>query len=536
MWANPTSFFRSWNIVERICFPAPKPSYTIKSFPEELILIPREDGEKVPCLFLPFRHARFLFIYFHANAEDLGLCHTFCTIIRDLFQVHMLAVEYPGYGICPGSPTEEGIRANAQAAVRFALDTLKWPSDGIKLFGRSIGTGAALALAAENEMAGLILVTPFTSIREIVRHQIGSLADLISDRFPNIDVASKIESPTLIIHGQQDTLIPISHSKAIYDALPAKKMMVCPAMMGHNTSLLGNVGTFVLPMTQFFSLPDYTFEDIEVPEWVFPVTSNEEEMESKCLCAPSDWMGGTRRKVMSEWRRGAGSCLGGSSVGFPLDAVNGAGLGQVRPQMSAQTNADFQSHESEASTMAAGSTPNMPLSTADIPTRSAGDNDSRTDKKFLMASRNYDFRTPPSTPRTGIIDSSITQPTASVRSSSRACEKPPNLHGDAIAADVDVSFEAETFPKTEVAENRLVDTPPSSSQPPVLADETPSISKDMQQGIDKGISWLVDTSNDIGFQDKVDSQSFSPIVKEGSRDSDGPQIEPTPVSPTEERC
>merc|ERR1719253_1668247 len=47
-------------------------------------------------------------------------------------------------------------------------------------------------------------------------------------------------------------------------------MMVCPADMAHNTSLLNSIGTFVLPMTQFFSLPDYTFEDIEVPEWVFP--------------------------------------------------------------------------------------------------------------------------------------------------------------------------------------------------------------------------------------------------------------------------
>jgi hypothetical protein len=463
-------------------------------------------------LFLPFRHARFLFIYFHANAEDLGLCHTFCTIIRDLFQVHVLAVEYPGYGICPGSPTEEGIRANAQAAVRFALDTLKWPADGIKLFGRSIGTGAALALAAEKEMAGLILVTPFTSIREIVRHQIGALADLISDRFPNIDIASRIESPTLIIHGQQDTLIPISHSKAIYDALPAKKMMVCPAMMGHNTSLLANVGTFVLPMTQFFSLPDYTFEDIEVPEWVFPETSGEDEsMQNKWLCASSDWMGGTPRKVMSEWRRGAGSCLGGSSVGFPLtpvQPVNGVAAGQH-------------------STTAAASTPQVvPASTPGALMASASDNDSQAEKKYLVASRNYNFRTPPSTPRGGVI----VEPTESGRSSSRACEKPPTLHGDAIAdddddVDLDEEFCRLVIAQNEAAQNEAVQKeaigdrpadPPSSAE----AEET-VITQDMQQGIDQGISWLVDTSNDIGLQSKVAANPVPTDVNASAQGSQG---------------
>lgn len=480
----------------------------------------------MPCLFLPFRHARFLFIYFHANAEDLGLCHTFCTIIRDLFQVHVLAVEYPGYGICPGTPTEEGIRANAQAAVRFALDTLKWPADGIKLFGRSIGTGAALALAAENEMAGLILVTPFTSIREIVRHQIGALADLISDRFPNIDVASKIESPTLIIHGQQDTLIPISHSKAIYDALPAKKMMVCPAMMGHNTSLLANVGTFVLPMTQFFSLPDYTFEDIEVPEWVFPETSGEEDMnENKWLCATSDWMGGTPRKVMSEWRRGAGSCLGGSSVGFPLTPLQPDGRGsEVAPPMSGRSSASDavkQVHQPPMSargasdsikqpcTMVGGSTPQLPASNPDMPLASACDNDSRTETpSAFAASRNYDFRTPPTTPRIPTTDSVVSQPTASVRSSSRACEKPPNLHGDAIAADADVGLESELTQGVQASTDRR----PDAKSPEAV------ITEDMQQGIDQGISWLVDKANDVGVHSKGGSELESTHVNGSNPD------------------
>jgi len=164
MWVILNSKSSSWNPVERLIFPAPIASYHLSSYPDELILIPRADGEKVPCLFLPFRHARFLVIYFHANAEDLGLCYSFCKIMRDLFQVHVLAVEYPGYGICHGSTDEEGIMANAVAAMRFATEDLHWPCDGIKLFGRSLGTGPTVALATQYDIAGVILVSPFTSI------------------------------------------------------------------------------------------------------------------------------------------------------------------------------------------------------------------------------------------------------------------------------------------------------------------------------------------------------------------------------------
>jgi len=270
MWLVLNSHSTSWNLVERLIFPAPKPSYTLESFPEELILIPHEDGRRVPCLFLPFQHARFVFIYFHANAEDLGLSYSFCKMLRDLFQVHVLAVEYPGYGICPGTCDEAGIMDHASAVMTFVLETLKWPKDGIKLFGRSLGTGPVVQLASKTEVAGVILVSPFTSIRELFRSQIGRLADFVEDRFPNLELTPKIKSPTLIIHGLQDALVSPDHARSIYASVNCKRMLVTPHNMGHNTSLLKDAASFIMPMTHFFSLPDYTFEELQMPSWVYP--------------------------------------------------------------------------------------------------------------------------------------------------------------------------------------------------------------------------------------------------------------------------
>lgn len=261
---------KSWSVVERLCFPAPSPSYDLTTYPQELILVPRDDGMSVPCLFLPFVHARFLIVYFHGNGEDLGSCYTFCNILRDLFQVHMLAVEYPGYGLCEGTTTEAGIMANASAVMRFVTSTLSWPLDSVKLLGRSLGTAPSIALATIYKVSGLILVSPFLGVRDVARSQIGSVADHLEDWFPNYKLCAHIRSPTLIIHGQKDQLIPVDHGKRIFERIRSRKMLVCPPAMSHNSCLLKNVKDFVLPMTEFFSLPDYSFDPIEVPDWVFP--------------------------------------------------------------------------------------------------------------------------------------------------------------------------------------------------------------------------------------------------------------------------
>lgn len=260
----------SWNPVERLIFPAPAASYDLGSFPEELLLIPGgASGVDVPCILLPFKHARFLFIYFHANAEDIGLCYPFLQVLRDLFQVHVLAVEYPGYGLCHGTADEAGILANAAAALRFATEDLEWPLDSIMLFGRSLGTGPCMALAAQHTVAGVVLVSPFKGIQDLFRTQLGAIAGFVGDRFANGERAPAVRSPTMIVHGMRDRLIPLEHGRSVYERLRCRKIMVCPAEMGHNTSLLASPATLVLPMTHFFPLPDYAFDEIRVPQWAF---------------------------------------------------------------------------------------------------------------------------------------------------------------------------------------------------------------------------------------------------------------------------
>jgi len=158
---------------------------------------------------------------------------------------------------------------NAHAALQFSTQALKLPLDRIKLFGRSIGTGPTLALAAKFKVAGVILVTPFLSIRALFREKVGPLASMVEEWFSNDENIRLVKSPTMVIHGQKDGLIPCSHGETLFEDCPARKLFINPADMEHNTNLTTHVSYLIVPMFRFFSLPDYSFQELEVPPWAF---------------------------------------------------------------------------------------------------------------------------------------------------------------------------------------------------------------------------------------------------------------------------
>jgi len=273
--------------VANLLFPAPAASYDISSFPGELLWVPRrapagggdpggKDGEAwrgssdtVPCLLLEQESARFLILFFHGNAEDLGRCRWFCQFLREQFQCHILAVEYPGYGVAGGEATRGGIAADAEAVLRFVTEVLHLPLEQVKIFGRSIGTGPAMHLASRYKVAGLVLVTPFLSVRGLFRDRVGPLSMLVDEWFQNDEAMLDVQSPTLIVHGRKDRIIPWHHADELYRICSVRKLLVSPKSMEHNANLTSNVSYLTMPMFRFFALPDYSFQELRVPAWAF---------------------------------------------------------------------------------------------------------------------------------------------------------------------------------------------------------------------------------------------------------------------------
>ena len=150
----------------------------------------------------------------------------------------MLAVEYPGYGIYDGSPDADQILKDSETVYDYlTCNGESWavPESSIILFGRSIGTGPATHLAAHRRPCSLLLMSPFKSIREIVREQAGPLLQyVISDRFRNIDNIAKVRCPTFLVHGQRDTLFSFRHSQELHYKCGGPSALIMPRDMDHN--------------------------------------------------------------------------------------------------------------------------------------------------------------------------------------------------------------------------------------------------------------------------------------------------------------
>lgn len=229
------SCFKSYSLVNRALFPAPAPSYNITSFrrgtvsSSTLLLLPIAGrSSKFPALFIEPAHPKGgLLMYFHGNGADLGLVHTLLIRLALELDVHVLAVEYPGYGVCPDyghrAPSEAAIDTFAMSAWNFAIQQLRFDPSDIIIFGRSIGTGPAAKLASvactqKQNPAALILQSPYTSVKGLVRGFGGIMkfgSNFLLQRWNTQKNIKDMRAPVLILHGDQDALIPLSNGQAI---------------------------------------------------------------------------------------------------------------------------------------------------------------------------------------------------------------------------------------------------------------------------------------------------------------------------------
>mmetsp|Transcript_114957 Transcript_114957/g.215149 ORF Transcript_114957/g.215149 Transcript_114957/m.215149 type:complete len:545 (-) Transcript_114957:71-1705(-) len=274
------------SILSNLIFPAPAPSYNMHSFPDELIWIPWKSmkeggacldygkcraGDCIPALMLRCNAARYLILYLHSNGEDIGLAYSFGYGLRMVLEVHVLLLEYPGYGISPGECSEETIWNAAVAALRFIVEILKWPIEDVIIMGRSLGAAVAMRLACAYACHGLILIAPFLSLVDAAAQYVGILAPvLVGNAFCNREHIMHVRAPTLVIHGQNDRLIPCVQGQQLWELCPQqKKLFVCPEQMSHNSDLLSNAEFLIRPMLRFFALPDYSFVELDIPAEAF---------------------------------------------------------------------------------------------------------------------------------------------------------------------------------------------------------------------------------------------------------------------------
>lgn len=261
----------SESFLDKLVFPAPSPSYGKETFKKNLCWIPWNEAvspdkfgdecysEGIPCLWLPTPRSAGVILFCHGNAEDLGMCFQFLKHMRDQFKMNVLAVEYPGYGLLHKIPASETVVKEAVlTAFRFILDEMRVKYEQVIVFGRSVGSGPSVYLASQFSVGGLILVAAFKSIREAAKSLLGDLVGrVLTERFPNLPLIGNVSCPTLFIHGMKDTLVPMSHSVALFKQCRARKLLITPPGMEHNTNLFTDASFLAVPAINFFGLPGF---------------------------------------------------------------------------------------------------------------------------------------------------------------------------------------------------------------------------------------------------------------------------------------
>jgi hypothetical protein len=198
---------------------------------EEIALV-SSDGEKLLAWHVPPRGDRPVVIYFQGNAGALDLrVGRFGWLIED--GTGLVALNYRGYGGSSGRPSEQGFIRDAIAAYDFAA--ARYGAKRIVLFGESLGTAAAIALAAAHEVGGLILDAPFTSAADVgaAAYPFAPVRWLINDTWRSDLRIGRVRAPVLVLHGARDRVVPLRFGEALFALANEPKHIVRFPEGGH---------------------------------------------------------------------------------------------------------------------------------------------------------------------------------------------------------------------------------------------------------------------------------------------------------------
>ncbi len=203
--------------------------------PFKELTLSTKDGALLNAVHFTRENPKGIIVYFHGNAGNLerwgGVVQFF---VQKNWEV--LVMDYRGYGKSTGKRSENALFSDAQMFYDYALEHFN--ETNVVVYGRSLGTAIATKIASQNTPGQLILETPFYSLYDIAKQRFPllPLKPLLKYQFDSYEYAREVCSPVTIIHGTNDTVVPLFSGRKLFDSIPGshKKMIVVQGGMHNN--------------------------------------------------------------------------------------------------------------------------------------------------------------------------------------------------------------------------------------------------------------------------------------------------------------
>ncbi len=229
-------------IADRVIFqPTPGVDFepTDLGIAAESLFLETEDGVRIHAYYVPGAPPpgeRRALLFLHGNAGNASHRLVGADLLARL-GVEVLLIDYRGYGLSEGRPSEAGVYADARAGLDHLESQRGFATERIVVFGRSLGGAVAVELAQDRPLAGVVLESTFTNVADMARRMVGPLASLVGGGFDSQARIPRLRAPLLSLHGDRDELVPLALGRALYEAARVPKRFEVIAGAGHNDTV-----------------------------------------------------------------------------------------------------------------------------------------------------------------------------------------------------------------------------------------------------------------------------------------------------------
>jgi len=226
-----------------------------------------EDNARIHGWFFPLNGNRPVILFCHGNAGNISHRLDNVRILLDQ-NLQVLIFDYRGYGKSTGNPSEKGIYRDGLAACDYLVKQKDIPAERIVLFGRSLGAAVAIEIALNRQVRSIIIEGAFTSTRDMAKRMplFCPVSFLLPAHYNNIEKMARISVPILIIHGEEDDLIPFSMGQELFKTAQEPRFFLPIKKAGHNDTYLFGGKRYFEALSEFVTkgringFSDYIFE------------------------------------------------------------------------------------------------------------------------------------------------------------------------------------------------------------------------------------------------------------------------------------